>query len=704
MACLLGMVISSPILSTEEEKAEQGQRLISNQQRTDWCPLPPDMGRVGSIRFIEDCGSLQYYQDLLPRPSFKRIGIHSLVCCPDERDSESLCFPSDPHCPTFVPQDYDSLREKQRKEYEDQMAENDFDDFQDDGEASELDYDYGYYEYDPTSNKNLIDRQCANITESCVSIGKCSIFSGNKEFPSSFTSPCGFDTESAQLLVCCPSNEILPAEIDLLQPPNYPEANGEPRECEDRHKLCGQWAKLGGCTLESEHILSKLDKKAPVAKVSNKEMFDFMQVTCPRTCGWCGDKGCVDEHPQCGEWTYQLLCHEQASFMSHTCRESCGVCGFLSAYNIEEQVVDGLSYTDINSPTFDCGRDLPRCEREGFSCDEPEPSLCLTQGIIGEKLQPSVVAADEDYELPEPFILRNADEETGVEEVITIGDVFFSAQDSEGGSCSSIPINDRWALGAAHCYQQYTSEQYDRIQQIELQNPGNQSSEFVEVRKIFNHPLYIVNNSYNDIALLELGRRLIYNFEKDGLTPDCLDNGLDLTNYPATVSGFGLTPCAPDEEPNAFGMIREMNVTLLSNEVCVQDIKTANLSSIWQNTVNTALPAGIPESMVCAKGSRNNLDVYSGACEGDSGGPMKVFDPENRLTLVGLVSGGLRCGIGEPGWNTKISYHRQWIDCIMSRYLLYKQNYAKTEQYCKRELQRGNFQVNEDNENLIFQK
>merc|ERR1711935_576070 len=114
------------------------------------------MGRVGSIRFIEDCGSLQYYQDLLPRPSFKRIGIHSLVCCPDERDSESLCFPSDPHCPTFVPQDYDSLREKQRKEYEDQMAENDFDDFQDDGEASELDYDYGYYEYDPTSNKNLI--------------------------------------------------------------------------------------------------------------------------------------------------------------------------------------------------------------------------------------------------------------------------------------------------------------------------------------------------------------------------------------------------------------------------------------------------------------------------------------------------------------------------------------------------------------------
>lgn len=421
-------------------------------------------------------------------------------------------------------------------------------------------------------------------------------------------------------------------------------------------------------------------------------MFDWMSVTCPQSCGWCGDKGCVDEHPRCQDWVNNFQCHENPSFMAHTCRESCGVCGFLSPFNKEEQVVDGLSYTDIDSKTFDCGRDLPRCEREGFSCDEPEPSLCVTEG--GDQVSTTTTTTTPASDTLEGFDLRTTVEQN---------DIFFAFNDSDGASCSSIPISDRWALGAAHCYESYETDQYDIIQRTVLRENTN-ASESVEIRKIFKHPLYTTGSLYNDIALLELGRRIVYDFEEQGVTPDCLDQGLDLTNWPATVSGFGLTPCKEEGKisSNNWQKLREMNVSLISNPSCQKQLRATNLSQEYKKTINNALPNGLNEGLVCAQGGLNNQGVHSGACKGDSGGPVKVFDPSGRLTLVGLVSGGLGCGKGNPGWNTKIAFHREWVTCIMSRYALYRGNYAKTEKYCRGEVDSDEKYKQADDNDLIF--
>jgi len=681
---------SSPVLPTEEEQAIALRRLQDAQLSTEWCPISPDLGRSGKIRYIEDCGSLHQYQEFLPRPSFKSIGIHPLVCCPRKRDDEELCFPSDPYCPTHVPQDYESVAVPLEEEYStydaadyDAVGGEDYENF---------DENYQYYDYDETVNDLLSDRRCANTSESCVPLSQCSMFSSSiTEFPESFKSPCGYDLASSEMFVCCASNDLSSPDSSLVQPPRFPSGDGSARPCEDRHRLCGKWKELGGCSLEQEHILSIKAPSLPVSKVANKEMFSFMTAACPKTCETCGDLGCRDLHPQCLAWSHALLCHTQPSFMRFVCRESCGVCGFLSPYNFEVQKVGQLSYTDINSPDFDCGRDLPRCEREGFSCDVPEPSICIREGVVNAT-EDIDVNTNMDTDSINAFSLRNTEADNSVvvednEEV----DVFFSSSDDSGGSCSTIPITDRWVLGAAHCYQQYLAEQFDNIQQIELQNPKNRSSEFVEVRKIFTHPGYFINSSYNDISLLELGRRLIYDFEKEGLTPDCIDQGLDLTNFPATVSGFGETRCFPDRRSNQFTKLREMNVTLLSNAECTQGIQDAGLSPRWSNVVDDALPGwreGIPESMVCARGELDPaLGVFTGACDGDSGGPMKVFDSSGHLTLVGLVSGGLQCGEGRPGWNTRVAFHRQWLNCIMDRYILFKGNYEMTNEFCTKEWQ-----------------
>ena len=86
----------------------------------------------------------------------------------------------------------------------------------------------------------------------------------------------------------------------------------------------------------------------------------------------------------------------------------------------------------------------------------------------------------------------------------------------------------------------------------------------IEIKKIYIHPFYQYPNLYNDIAILELGRRIEYGFDKFGDTPTCMDKpGQDNVNNIATVRGYGLT-----ENANTPDKILEANVTVLSNEQC----------------------------------------------------------------------------------------------------------------------------------------
>merc|ERR1711988_906545 len=58
---------------------------------------------------------------------------------------------------------------------------------------------------------------------------------------------------------------------------------------------------------------------------------------------------------------------------------------------------------------------------------------------------------------------------------------------------------------------------------------------------------------------------------------------------------------------------------------------------------------------------------------GDSGGPFTTPDPDNddRDTLIGLVSAGKGCGTGVPTWNTRLSYHKAWFNCIIDKTTFY---------------------------------
>ena len=54
--------------------------------------------------------------------------------------------------------------------------------------------------------------------------------------------------------------------------------------------------------------------------------------------------------------------------------------------------------------------------------------------------------------------------------------------------------------------------------------------EQIEIKKVYQHPSYVYPKLYNDIAVVELGRRIVYDFKKFGDTPTCLDQQPDFSN------------------------------------------------------------------------------------------------------------------------------------------------------------------------------
>lgn len=226
-------------------------------------------------------------------------------------------------------------------------------------------------------------------------------------------------------------------------------------------------------------------------------------------------------------------------------------------------------------------------------------------------------------------------------------------EDSRGTTdwfCDGSLINALWILTAAHCFQR-RSASVVRLGEHDYStsSDGDRHEDFL-VGEVVLHPEYLRPESYHDLALIKLGRRVVFNSH---INPVCLPWGReaerDLTGEALVITGWGAT----EHGGSGSTVLQEVALTAFPPSRCDQSYSTLpQYSRYW--------PRGIGNETLCAGDPQGGKD----ACQGDSGGPLVYLDARKRYVLAGVVSSGYGCGLQEfPGLyaNLRQAPYLRWI-------------------------------------------
>ncbi|XP_048342980.1 prothrombin [Sphaerodactylus townsendi] len=459
----------------------------------------------------------------------------------------------------------------------------------------------------------------------------------------------------------------------------YPHANLIENYCRNpNNNQAGPWCYTRDPTVRSEECAVPVcgENRTTVPFNSNVQQEDIQPQHCEADhgLGYTGTLSVTLSEKQCLPWASERArqLSQSASFLQdvHLLENYCR--------NPDDDDEGVWCYVDHPNITFEyC--DLHYCENSPEDVDESrvgrtdaqQRELFFDAKTFGQ--------GETDCGLRPLFEKRKIADDFEAELLESMGGRIVKGQDAQLGSapwqvmlfkkspqellCGASLISDRWILTAAHCIfyppwdKNFTAD--DLVVRIGKHNRKIHERTMEKIAlldKIIIHPKYNWRENLDrDIALLRLRKPVPFS---DYIQPICLPTketvqSLLLTGYKGRVTGWG----------NLFETWGS------SSNALPTYLQLVNLPIVDRDTCKASTKIKITDNMFCAGYSPDD-SKRGDACEGDSGGPFTMKNPQdNRWYQVGIVSWGEGCDRdGKYGFYTHVFRLKKWMKKIVDKH------------------------------------